>query len=355
MQVAVIGCGSIAQIMHIPNVVELPETELAALCDPGENVTTELGDRYNVSSAYQYQDPETLVVERAGELDAVIVTTPMHTHADIVEVTLEAGLNTLVEKPLTVTPKDAARLTDLAEQSDAMAMVAYNRRFELAYERFVDELAGAETIDSVTAYAVDADFSQSLPHVYDTVQPDLSEAFIKRSNARLLDQCKQALGTEDDDLADAYAFQLEHVCHDINALRDLLGEVETVSHVDFVRDGYFGTAHLVYEGGERVFLQSGDSERHFHEQFVRVDTPDRVLELEFDHPFIRYNSATLSVRSGTEETADCEYSPTREESFKRELEHFVACVQGEKTVETTFDEARDDIELVTQLFEQSSL
>lgn len=338
--------------MHIPNVVELPETDLAALCDPAENVTTELGERYNVSPEYQYQDPETLVAERADELDGVIVTTPMQTHADVVETTLEADLNTLVEKPLAVTLEDADRLVELGEESDATAMVAYNRRFELAYERFADELAETETIDSVTAYAVDADFSQTLPEIYDTVQPNLSKEFIEQSNARRLEQCKQAIDTADEGLAEAYDFQLEHVCHDINALRDLFGEVDSVAHVDFVRDDYFGTAHLVYQGGERVFLQSGDSERHFHEQFVRVDTPDRVLQLDFDHPFVRYNGATLSIRSGKGETADCEYSPTREESFKRELEHFVACVQGEETVKTTFAEARDDIELISSLFDQ---
>lgn len=352
MRLAVIGCGTIAQIMHLPNVVELPQTDLAAVCDPGENVTRELGERYNVSPEYQYQSSENLVAERADDIDAVIVTTPMQTHAEIVEQALDAGLHTLVEKPLAVTPDDADRLVEVAERSDATAMVGYNRRFELAYERFIDEVTEAETVDSVTAYAVDADFSQSLPDIYNIVQPDLSDAFVEQSIARRRELCKTAIDSEDDELAKAYDFQLEHICHDINALRNLLGEVDSIAHVDFVRDGYFGIAHLVYEGGERVLLQSGDSERHFHEQFVRVDTPARVLRLEFDHPFVRYNGATLSIRSGKTSTADCQYSPTREESFKRELEHFVACVQGEGTVRTPFAEARDDIDLITRLFEQ---
>lgn len=352
MKVAVIGCGTIAQIMHIPNVVELPQTDLVAVCDPGENVTRELGERYNVPPEYQYEKPSNLVAERADDIDAVIVTTPMQTHADVVEQTLEAELHTLVEKPLAITPEDADRLVELAERSDAMAMVAYNRRFELAYERFSDEVAEIDTVDSVTAYAVDADFSQSLPAIYDTVRPDLSEAFIEQSNARRHEQCMRAIDSEDDDLVAAYDFQLEHICHDINALRNLLGEVDSIDHVDFVRDGYFGTAHLVYEGGERALLQSGDSERHFHEQFLRVDAPDRVLRLEFDHPFVRYNGATLTIRSGKSATTNCQYSPTREESFKRELEHFVASVQGDKTVRTPFAEARDDIDVITRLFEQ---
>lgn len=352
MKIAVIGCGTIAQIMHIPNVVELPETELVALCDPGENVTAELGTRYNVDPTSQYQDPENLFEERADVVDAVIVTTPMQTHVDIVESALSANLHVLVEKPLAVTPDEADRLVEMAKSSDVTAMVAYNRRFELAYERFTDELDEVDTVDSVTAYAVDADFSQSLPHIYDIVQPDLSEEFLEQSTTRRRKQCKRAIDTSDDTLAAAYDFQLEHVCHDINALRGLFGEVAAIDHVDFVRDGYFGTAHIVYEGGERVLLQSGDSERHFHEQFLRVDAPDRVLRLEFDHPFIRYNGATLSVRSGSDETADCQYSPTREESFKRELEHFVDCVQNDTTVRTPFADARDDIEVIATLFEQ---
>jgi len=352
MKFAVIGCGTIAQIMHIPNIAEFPDLELVALCDPAENVTAELGNRYNVSADYLYQGPNELFEERADNVDAVVITTPMQTHADVVESTLQADLHMLVEKPLAVTPEDADRLVDLAEETDVTSMVAYNRRFELAYERFIDELTEVETIDTVTAHAVDADFSKSLPDIYDIVQPDLSAEFIEETNARRREQCKQAIDTADDELAEAYDFQLEHICHDINILRDLFGDIDSIDHVDFLRDGYFGAAHLVYEGGERVLLQSGDSERHFHEQFLRVDAPDRVLNLEFDHPFIRYNGATLSIRSGSEETVDCEYSPTREESFKRELEHFVACVRGEETVQTTFAEARDDIEVITSLFDQ---
>lgn len=353
MQVAIVGCGTIAQIMHIPNVVELPETDLAALVDPAENVTADLGERYNVTSEYCYQKSDRMFAERADELDAVIVTTPMQTHVDIVEAALSAGLHTLVEKPLAVTPRDADRLVAAAETSDVTAMVAYNRRFELAYQRLAEELAEVETVDSVTAYSVDADFSRSLPDIYDLIQPDLDEQFVKQSTTKRREQCKQAVGVDDDEMAAAYDFQLEHVCHDINALRGLFGEVTAIEHVDFVRDGFFGTAHLVYDGGERVLLQTGDSERHFHEQFLRIDAPDRVLRLEFDHPFVRYNAATLSIRSGREETADCEYNPTREESFKRELEQFVDCIRGKMAVPTTFADARDDVAVIASLFEQS--
>ncbi|WP_323173608.1 Gfo/Idh/MocA family oxidoreductase [Natrialba sp. PRR66] len=353
MKFGIIGCGTIAQIMHIPNIIEVPDATLAAMCDPAENVTETLGDRYNVPADRRYIDPSRLIEEGATDLDAIVVTTPMQTHADIVETALAAGLDTLVEKPLAVTPADADRLAAAAEQSDATAMVAYNRRFEPAYERLSEELADIDHVDGITAYAVDADFSKSLPNIYDLVEPELDAEFIERSTERRREQCKQAVDTTDDELASAYDFQLEHVCHDINALRGLFGDIVSIDHVDFVRNGYFGTAHLVFEGGERCVLQTGDSERHWHEQFVRIDAPDRMLQLEFDHPFVKYNAATLSVRRGTEETIDSQFSPTREESFKRELERFMACACGEAAVQTPFTEARDDIKLIASLFTQS--
>ncbi|AHG01843.1 oxidoreductase (plasmid) [Halostagnicola larsenii XH-48] len=353
MKLGIIGCGTIAQIMHIPNVVEIPDATLAAMCDPAENVIKSLGNRYNVPPEQRYTDPSQLIEERADDLDGVIVTTPMQTHADIVEMALAAELDTLVEKPLAVTPADAYRLVEAAEQSDVTAMVAYNRRFELAYERLVDELTDIDHVDSVTAYAVDADFSKSLPDIYDLVEPELGADFIERSNERRREQSKQAVNTTDDELAAAYDFQLEHVCHDINALRGLFGDIVSIDHVDFVRDGYFGTAHLTFEGGERCVLQTGDSERHWHEQFLRIDTPEQMLQLEFDHPFVKYNSATLSIRKGRTETIDSRFSPTREESFKRELEQFMACVRGEGEIQTPFTDARDDIELIASLFTKS--
>jgi predicted dehydrogenase len=230
-------------------------------------------------------------------------------------------------------------------------MVAYNRRFELAYERFAEELDKLDQIHSVTAHAVDADFSRTLPDIYDTIHPDLSEEFIQESTAQRREQCERAIETEGK-LAEGYDFQIEHICHDVNALRDLFGDVDTVEYVDFDRNGYFGTAHIVFEGGEQVVLQSGDSDRHFHEQFIRVDSPSSVIQLDFEHPFVRYNGATLSVRSGETETSNCQYSPTREESFKRELEHFIACVREGETPKTTFAQARDDVALICQLFEE---
>jgi len=65
----------------------------------------------------------------AGDLDGVIVATPPATHADIVRAAIEAGLPTLVEKPLTTSRADAEALLALAEDRGVPVMVDHTYLF----------------------------------------------------------------------------------------------------------------------------------------------------------------------------------------------------------------------------------
>ncbi|WP_458210374.1 Gfo/Idh/MocA family protein [Haladaptatus sp. NG-SE-30] len=348
MRFAIVGCGTIAQVMHIPYVVELPEAELYALSDPAKDRVEVLADRYNVE--HRFSSVEELLDGVGRELDAVIVLTPPHTHADVVEQTLGAGINTLVEKPLAVSPEDADRMVEAAKASDATSMVAYMKRYDPSYERAQEELMGMDDIDLVTAYDVDPDHGRILEEVYDIVGGTLPETFIEESAAERHADALAAIDTDEDALADDYDWHLEHVCHDVNALRGLFGDVERIEHVDVFADGRYATAHLVYEGEVRCVLDSGLSERKWFEQFIRVDAPDRMVNIEFTNPFIKNTPTKLTVKQGTDEMDERTHVPSYDESFKREVKHFVRCVQGEAEVRTPFAEARDDVHLVADLF-----
>lgn len=350
MRFGIIGCGTIAQIMHLPYLAEIPETEVHALVDPAIDRANTLGDRYNVP--HRFKDAGQLLDAVGGELDAVVVLTPAHTHADIVVTVLEAGVPTLVEKPLAATPADADRMVEAAERSDATAMVAYMKRYDPAYERAQRELEELSDVDLVTAYDVDPDHGRIIDEVYDLVGGALPDGFVEESVAERREQIEDAIGTDDETLVAAYDFQLDHVCHDVNALRGLFGDVRRISHVEVSDDHRYLVATLEYEGGERCVLESGDSDRKWFEQFIRVDAPDGMLNLEFSNPFIRNTPTELRVKSGIEEVEDTTYAPSYDEPFKRELEHFVRCIENDAAVRTSFSEARDDLELIVDLFRQ---
>ncbi|PCR88834.1 Gfo/Idh/MocA family oxidoreductase [Natrinema ejinorense] len=348
MQVGVVGCGLVAQVMHIPYLAEIPETELCAFVDAAEDRAQTLADRYNVSNVYT--DHEALLEDLGDDLDAVVVLTPSHTHADIAVDALEADIDTLVEKPLAASLEDAERMVEADDASDATAMVAYMKRYDPSYERAQSAIDGLEEIDLVTAYDVDPDHYRIVNEVYDLVDGNPPEDLISESIAERQAAIESAIGTDDEWLADAYDFQLEHVCHDINALRGLFGDVETIDHVDIFADGRYATAHLTYEDDVRCVLETGDSDRKWFEEYIRVDGPDGEVTLDFSNPFIKNTPTELRVKQGIEELSETVHTPSYEESFKRELEYFVGCVEADAEVRTTFAEARDDLQVIVDIF-----
>lgn len=348
MRFGIIGCGTIAQIMHIPYVTELPGLELQALVDPATDRVTTLADRYNVP--YRYKSTDNLVAERGDQLDAVIVLTPPSQHAAVVETTLGAGINTLVEKPLSVSVEDGDRMVAAAKDTDATAMVAYNKRYAPAVETASKAIDSLDRIDKITTYDVDPNHGRNIDEVYNLVDGSVPEPVIETTEEKQISDSKGVIGTDDTGLADDYHWHLEHICHDVNLLRRLFGAVETISHVDIYADGRYATASLVYEGGRRCTLDSGLSDRKWFEEFVRVDGPEGMVKLEFDDPFIRNSPPSVQIKRGTDGITDKTQTPSYEESFKRELEQFVACVRGDAEVRTTFEEARADVRLIADLF-----
>jgi predicted dehydrogenase len=291
-----------------------------------------------------------LVDELADELDAVIVLTPPTQHAAVVETTLEAGIDTLVEKPLAVSVEDADRMVEAADRSAATAMVAYNKRYAPALEDAREEIAALERIDKITAYDVDPNHGRNLDEVYDLIGGDVPDSVIAETREKQVADSKQVIDTDDEALADDYHWHLEHICHDVNLLRALFGGVESIEHVDLYADGRYATANLVYEGGHRCTLDSGLSDRKWFEEFVRVDSPEGMVRLEFGDPFIKNSMPQVQVKRGTDEISDETRTPSFEESFKRELEYFIECARGDAEVQTTFAEGRADVRLIADLF-----
>jgi len=74
IRVGVVGCGEIAQIMHLPLLHELPELAIGGLCDLSRTVLDALGEQYGV--ARRTTDYRELV--GSDEIDAVVVCTYDH-------------------------------------------------------------------------------------------------------------------------------------------------------------------------------------------------------------------------------------------------------------------------------------
>jgi len=82
-------------------------------------------------------------------LDAVVLCTPLHTHAAMTTALLRAGVDVLLEKPPTTTLAEFGELLEVAEQTGRLCQVGFQSLGSTALDR-VGELVGSGAIGTVT-------------------------------------------------------------------------------------------------------------------------------------------------------------------------------------------------------------
>src|SRR5207248_2288296 len=98
-----------------------------------------MGARYAVSCVYA----DYAALLDGGNVDAVVISAPAATHADITVAALEAGVHVFVEKPLCITLADADRIIAARDRAARVVQVGYMKRFDPAWERMLAELPTA--------------------------------------------------------------------------------------------------------------------------------------------------------------------------------------------------------------------
>src|SRR5687767_16003554 len=72
--------------------------------------------------------PEILTAR--SDVDLVVIATPNETHAPIAEMAMRAGRNVVVDKPFTITVKEARHLSAVATETGVVLSVFQNRRWD---------------------------------------------------------------------------------------------------------------------------------------------------------------------------------------------------------------------------------
>jgi predicted dehydrogenase len=123
--------------------------ELVAWCEPNPTraqwYDTLLGTPL---ARYEPADLERMIAEH--DVETVVVTSPDHTHADVVARVLAAGADVVVEKPLTIDPAGARRITEAVERTGKGVVMTFNYRYSPRNSALREVLA-AGTIGEVTS------------------------------------------------------------------------------------------------------------------------------------------------------------------------------------------------------------
>jgi predicted dehydrogenase len=124
-KVAVIGLGSIAQVVHLPNLVKMNNVSVVSVAEINRARLNTIADKFNIKERYSsYQE----LLEKS-EVDAVIVATPTSTHKDVAIAFLNSKKDVLIEKPLARSFKEAKLIIDTAQKNKKKVMVGMNLRY----------------------------------------------------------------------------------------------------------------------------------------------------------------------------------------------------------------------------------
>jgi predicted dehydrogenase len=116
-RIAVVGLGYWGPNL-VRNLHELPETDLACVCDASEKALDAIALRYPaVPGTTEFDD-----ILTDPSIDAVILATPVSTHYTLGIRALEAGKHLFVEKPLAASSEEAVELIEIAEEQGLVLM-----------------------------------------------------------------------------------------------------------------------------------------------------------------------------------------------------------------------------------------
>ena len=332
LKVGVIGCGLIAQVMHLHYLRELAEQfEIAALCDVSDAVCEACARDYGVQRTCA--DWRELL---AMDIDAVLVLTS-GSHAPIAIAAAEAGKHVLVEKPMCFSVAEGQAMIAAAERAGITLMVAYNKRYDPAFVRLQDAAKGLRDLRLVRVTTLESPLQPYVAH-YRLHKAESSSAV---DNA---ERINAAIGEADALSRRAYHLVLlDSMVHEFNAIRGVLGEPDRLEFADITEHGL--TAILRFGATQCIvtWVDLPGMARYLME--FAFYAPDRRLTLSFPSPFLRSMPTLLTIEGGeadgphawrTEEIAS--YA----ESFKQELLHFHDCViTGRVPVTSGVDALRD--------------
>ena len=127
IRLGLIGCGGIVQQQHLPALCELDTVRIAALADPADDSLANVGAMTGVPPSQRYASYRDML-DQAG-LDAVLIATPHHLHAEQVIAAAEAGCAVISEKPMATSLEEASAVLDAIVRHDVIYTVVHNAVF----------------------------------------------------------------------------------------------------------------------------------------------------------------------------------------------------------------------------------
>lgn len=363
LRVGVIGCGGIAQMMHLPHLAERPDLfDVRMISDVKQETLEAVGQRYGVSA--RTTDP--LAVIANPEVDAILLLAS-GSHGALAAAALERGKHVLVEKPLGYGVPETEALAKVARGSKAKLMVGYHKRFDPAFLRareLVRAMGDVRLVEVTVLHPDDGAYRNHhailpIPAVRPPPQPEAADV---RNTERAVTDGPLApriseIVAPNAALEHRVAAKIlsESLIHDLNVVRGVLGEPEEVLSGHTWRSGFGQTSVSRFPDEVHATLTwiMVPGLRNYEERIRFVGSDGRVT-LVFPSPYLRNLPTPLFVeRMEGDDLVVEQRTVSYEEAFRAELHAFRACIVEGREADPSWQEALGDarwIEAIARTF-----
>ncbi len=307
VRVGVIGLGHLGQ-HHVRLLASLNGVELAGICDINRGRADEIASKFG---GPVFADSRELL----GRVDAVVVAVPTIAHVDVALPFLDAGIATLVEKPIAASVKDADRLVDAAERRGALLATGHTERFNPAVAAALPLISEPRFIE-IHRLGTFPERSLDIDVIFDLMIHDLDLLLsVVKSEVAAIEAVGVNVLTPKADIANA-------------RLRFASGCIANVTASRISRDRV----------RKARFFQ--------HDSYVSIDYAAQELEvfrLVKDKDSMKAGSRPM-IHGGTVDV-------TNEEPLRRELQDFIDAVRTRRRPGVTGRDGRDALALATRVAE----
>jgi len=317
LRMGYVGCGFMAQKVHIPNILSIAECELAALAEVRPQLGAKVQQRFGIPTLYSSH----LELANDASIQAVAVSGHYAVQGEIAIDLLRAGKDVFVEKPMAISTAQAERILAAERESGKRLMVAYMKRYDagnLLVKELLDGFAHSGEMGKITYvrnHGFGGDWCAGLEAPFDTTDepyPPATATF----PAWMPEQ-----------FHNGYLGYLQQYTHNVNLLRFFLdaGDRVTIKSVDFAADGVSGVVVLEV-AGVRTIIESGwmpyegwdeHTQIYFEKGWVKTCAPPLLLK--------NVPATAELYRAGEQHFAASTLFPTngRTWSYTEEMRHFV--------------------------------
>ncbi|MHB8628143.1 MAG: Gfo/Idh/MocA family protein [Aggregatilineales bacterium] len=366
LRIGVIGCGAIAQIMHLPHLTDYTEYfDLVAIADANQAVLDAVGDHFHI--ARRFVDWRELLA--SADIDAVVLS-HSGSHHDAVIAALDANKHVFCEKPLGWNVREVEAVAARAAKSDRVVQIGYHKLYDpgFAYAKAHIPQMRDIALARITMLHPDNNLGLS-PHRIRRGNGVINEghadpapwpAFVKAqldgaAGGPVASLVDEALGARKSDarLRLGYGFLVQSIIHQVYTIFGLLGQPSRVVSTDIWREGM--SIHTVIEYPNDCVCTLDFHYlpylKDYREEYAFFGNHERLI-LQFPSPYYRNFPSPVIVQGGEHEQSwEKHITVSYDEAFRNELLAFAENVRLNRKPISSVDDAVQHTRFIQQMID----